>query len=103
MNVARSARILGAIGRQIREGTMQPNKRVASIDRQLEVVLRPMLKMLPEVEMLGGENDRESVLSADEENRYLAAASAQSYLLGDENGREHEALGRSKVQMIAMG
>jgi integrase len=33
--------------------------------------------------MLGGENHRERVLSPDEENRYLAAASAQSFLLRD--------------------
>src|SRR5450432_2374339 len=63
---------------------------IASINRQLEV-LRRMLKLavewgkveklLPKVEMLSGENHRELVLSADEEQRYLAAASAQSYLL----------------------
>lgn len=65
---------------------------IASINRQLEV-LRRMLKLavewgkveklLPKVEMLSGENHRERVLSPDEENRYLAAASAQSYLLRD--------------------
>jgi integrase len=65
---------------------------VASINRQLEV-LRRMLKLavgwgeverlLPKVEMLSGENHREGVLSPDEENRYLAAAGAQSYLLRD--------------------
>ncbi len=63
---------------------------IASINRQLEV-LRRMLKLavewgkaekrLPKVEMLSGENHRERVLSPDEENRYLAAASAQSFLL----------------------
>ena len=39
--------------------------------------------MLPKVEMLSGENHRERVLSLDEDQRYLAAASAQSYLLRD--------------------
>ncbi len=33
--------------------------------------------------MLSGENHRERVLGPDEENRYLAAASAQSCLLRD--------------------
>jgi integrase len=65
---------------------------IASINRQLEV-LRRMLKLavewgkverlLPKVEMLSGENHRERVLSPDEENRYLAAASVQSFLLRD--------------------
>jgi site-specific recombinase XerC len=65
---------------------------IASINRQLEV-LRRMLKLavewgkveklLPKVEMLSGENHWERVLSADEEQRYLTAASAQSYLLRD--------------------
>ncbi|MEO8661315.1 MAG: tyrosine-type recombinase/integrase, partial [Bryobacteraceae bacterium] len=40
-------------------------------------------KLLPKVEMLTGENHREHVLSFKEEQRYLAAASAQSYLLRD--------------------
>lgn len=40
-------------------------------------------KVLPKVEMLGGENHRERVLSFEEEQRYLAAASAQGYLLRD--------------------
>jgi len=63
---------------------------VASINRQLEV-LRRILKLAVEwgkvekpvskVEMLSGENHRESVLSADEEQGYLAAASSQSFLL----------------------
>ena len=65
---------------------------IASINRQLEV-LRRMLKLavewgkverlLPEVEMPSGENHRERALNADAETRYLAAASAQSYLLRD--------------------
>jgi len=65
---------------------------IASINRQLEV-LRRMLKLavewgkveklLPKVEMLSGENHRERVLSADEEQRYFDAASSQSYLLRD--------------------
>ncbi len=65
---------------------------IASINRQLEV-LRRMLKLavewgkveklLPKVEMLSCENHRERVLSPDEENRYLAAAPAQSFLLRD--------------------
>lgn len=65
---------------------------IASINRQLEV-LRRMLKLavewgkverlLPKVEMLSGENHRERVLSVKEEQRYLAAASAQTYLLRD--------------------
>ena len=65
---------------------------VASINRQLEV-LRRLLKLavewekvekvLPKVEMLNGEKHRERVLSFDEDQRYLAAASAQSYLLRD--------------------
>ncbi len=56
---------------------------IASINRQLEV-LRRMFKLavewskveraLPKVEMLRGENRRERVLSEDEENRYLEAA-----------------------------
>jgi hypothetical protein len=40
-------------------------------------------RLLPKVEMPSGENHRERVLSADEERRYLSAASAQSYLLRD--------------------
>jgi integrase len=40
-------------------------------------------KLRPKVEMLSGENHRERVLSPDEEQRYLAAASAQSFLLRD--------------------
>ncbi len=40
-------------------------------------------KVLPKVEMLGGVNHRERVLSFEEEQRYLAATSAQSYLLRD--------------------
>ena len=65
---------------------------IASINRQLEV-LRRMLKLavewgkvdrlLPKVEMLSGENHRERVLSADEEQRYLAATSVPGYLLHD--------------------
>ena len=61
---------------------------VTSINRQLEV-LRRMLKLatewgkvdraLPKVEMLPGERHRERVLSADEEARYLGAAT----LIGD--------------------
>lgn len=35
-------------------------------------------ELLPEVEMLSGENHRERVISTDEENRYLASASSQS-------------------------
>jgi integrase len=56
---------------------------VSTINRQLEV-LRRMLKLavewgkvekvLPRVEMLPGENHRDRVLSADEEARYLEAA-----------------------------
>ena len=58
---------------------------VATINRQLEV-LRRMLKLatewgkvdraLPKIEMLPGENHRERVLSAEEEIRYLEAATA---------------------------
>ena len=58
---------------------------VSTINRQLEV-LRRMLKLaiewgkvekaLPRVEMLPGENHRDRVLSADEEVRYLEAATA---------------------------
>lgn len=80
-------KIAAFIGKRRQDGLA-----VASINRQLEV-LRRMLKLavewgkveklLPKVEMLSGENHRERVLSADEENRYLAAASAQSYLLRD--------------------
>ena len=33
--------------------------------------------------MLSGENHHDSVLSVEDEQRYLAAASAQSYLLRD--------------------
>ena len=57
---------------------------VSSINRQLEV-LRRMFKLaaewrtveriLPKVEMLRGERRRDRVLTADEENRYLEAAS----------------------------
>ena len=72
---------------------------VASINRQLEV-LRRLLKLaiewgkvekvLPKVEMLSGENHRERVLSFDEDQRYLAAASAQKLLAtrrGDDSDR----------------
>jgi len=58
---------------------------VASINRRLEV-LRRMLrlpvergrvdKLLPRVEMLPGENHRDRVLTADEDAKYLEAASA---------------------------
>ena len=58
---------------------------VSSINRQLEV-LRRMLKLamewgkvekaLPKIEMLPGENHRDRVLTADEEARYLEAATA---------------------------
>ena len=40
-------------------------------------------EVLLKVEMLTGENHRERVLSFDEEQGYLAATSAQSYLLRD--------------------
>lgn len=58
---------------------------VSTINRQLEV-LRRMLKLamewgkvekaLPKVEMIPGENHRDRVLSAEEEDRYLEAATA---------------------------
>jgi integrase len=50
---------------------------------KLAVEWRKVEKLLPKIEMLSGENHRERVLSPDEENRYLAAASAQSFLLRD--------------------
>jgi integrase len=58
---------------------------VSSINRQLEVLRRALKlamewgkveKALPKVEMLPGERHRERVLSGDEGNRYLAAATA---------------------------
>ncbi len=63
----------------------ESKRAVSTINRQLEV-LRRMLKLavewgkvekaLPKVEMLPGENHRERVLSEDEEDRYLEAATA---------------------------
>jgi len=63
----------------------QVGLQVSTINRQLEV-LRRMLRLAvewgkvekapPKVEMLPGENHRDRVLSADEEARYLDAASA---------------------------
>ena len=71
-------RIAGFVAKR-REAGLQ----VSTINRQLEV-LRRMLKLamewgkvekaLPKVEMLPGENHRDRVLSADEEARYLEAA-----------------------------
>jgi integrase len=73
-------KIAGFIAKR-REAGLQ----VSSINRQLEV-MRRMLKLatewgkvdraLPKVEMLSGENHRDRVLSADEEIRYLLAATA---------------------------
>ena len=63
----------------------EAGRAVSTINRQLEV-LRRMLKLamewgkvekvLPKVEMLPGENQRDRVLTADEEARYLDAATA---------------------------
>jgi integrase len=58
---------------------------VSTINRQLEVLRRmrklaiewgKVEKVLPKIEMLPGENHRDRVLSADEEARYLEAATA---------------------------
>jgi len=72
---------IGAFVAKIRQDGLA----VASINRQLEV-LRRLLKVamewgkvekaLPKVEMLPGENHRDRVLSGEEENRYLEAATA---------------------------
>lgn len=69
---------------------------VASINRRLEV-LRRMLKLavewgkvdklLPRVEMLPGENHRDRVLTADEEAKYLEAASAVGQSILDAHQR----------------
>jgi integrase len=73
-------RIAGFVAKRREAG-----REVSTINRQLEV-LRRMLKLamewgkvekvLPKVEMLPGENQRDRVLSADEEARYLEAATA---------------------------
>jgi integrase len=76
-----TAERIGGFVAKRREAGLQ----VSTINRQLEV-LRRMLKLamewgkveraLPKVEMLPGENHRDRVLSADEEARYLEAATA---------------------------
>jgi integrase len=84
-----AARPLDAITAEIIAGFVTKRREagleVSTINRQLEV-LRRMLKLamewgkvdkaLPKVEMLPGENHRERVLSADEEDRYLEATTA---------------------------
>jgi integrase len=80
LDAIRAERIAGFVAKR-REAGLE----VSTINRQLEV-LRRMLKLamewgkveraLPKIEMLPGENHRERVLSADEEARYLEAATA---------------------------
>jgi integrase len=78
LDAVTAERIAGFVAKR-REAGLQ----VSTINRQLEV-LRRLLKLamewgkvekaLPKVEMLPGENHRDRVLSADEEARYLEAA-----------------------------
>jgi len=69
---------------------------VTSVNRQLEVLRRIFKlaeewneteKRLPRVEMLGGERHRDRVLSADEEDRYLAGAAAVGVQIQDAYSR----------------